>query len=162
MTSISSMKIRRVARQSLVKIHAVLQSNKSMSKEEREALKQQIQELRQIVGSTIPQVDAEEVAKRREFMASNQGLRDIFNALWMILLPYTENAVLTKDGYTKFYQALNIALVGKHTFENLVVNVDQDWANDIQLFGELNKNNFFDFLLEIIGIRAPFSRAQAY
>lgn len=151
MSSLSSIKIRREARQKLVKVQGMLRS-KGLTKDEKEELKKQIAEFRQIINTAALEVDKEEVNKRREFLAANPGLQDIFNALWMIFFPYSEGSVLTKEGYTKFYQAISIALVGKHCFEDLAANIDKDWAYDTDQFGELNKTNFFDFLFETIGM----------
>lgn len=124
---------------------------KGIDAEQKEALRQQAVACRQIINNTVVEMDKEEVQKRRMFLAANPGLQDIFNALWMIFLPHTENGILTKDGYSKFYQSICVALVGKHSFEDLLANVDQDWVTDTNLFGQLSKDNFFDFLFETIG-----------
>lgn len=150
MSSLSSIKIRRTARQKLIKLQNMLRA-KGLSDEQKAELKNQIDQCRVTINTIEVEVDKDEILRRREFLASNQGLQDIFNALWMIFYPHCTDNVLTKEGYTKFYQAISIALVGRHCFEDLTANIDKDWEYDQKIFGALNKENFFDFLFETIG-----------
>ncbi|RYH17308.1 hypothetical protein EON65_28780 [archaeon] len=150
MSSITTLKLRRDARSKLTKTLSLLRSK--MTKQEREAIDKEIIALRNVINNEIAaEIDSEELISRREFLATNPGLHDIFEAIWMIFLPYTENGVLTKPGYTRFYQAISVALVGKQSFEDITANVDIDWATDVRIFGQLNKTNFLDFLFETIG-----------
>lgn len=161
MSALTTMKIRRDARSKLTKTLSLLRSK--MTKQERDTIEKEIVSLRNIINSEIAaEIDPEELKSRREFLATNPGLHDIFEAIWLIFLPHTENGVLTKAGYTRFYQAISVALVGKQSFEDITANLDIDWATDVRIFGQLNKTNFLDFLFETIGKFTLFHTLHYY
>eukprot|EP01031_Cornospumella_fuschlensis_P032515 gene32515-39311_t len=155
------MKIRRDARSKLTKTLSLLRSK--MTKAEREAIDKEIASLRSTINNEVAaEIDPEELKSRREFLATNPGLHDIFEAIWLIMLPHTENGVLTKAGYSRFYQAISVALVGKQSFEDITANLDIDWATDVRIFGQLDKTNFMDFLFETIEVYAGMVNPHYY
>jgi hypothetical protein len=115
-------------------------------------MSQRVLELRSQLDSIESQVNPAELAARREFLQKNKGMLDIFNTFWLILLSYTTDGFLSKEGYTKFHHAIEIALAGQPTFADLdQAALDADWTYDKLLYGNLNKAAFFDMLFEVIG-----------
>eukprot|EP01039_Chlorochromonas_danica_P007042 gene7042-7787_t len=149
MSSASSHRTRREARQRLLSIQNLLRTE-DLSVRDQDALKKEMKSLRETINADLTDIDRDEIAKRRKFVEGNPGLRDIFHAMWMIFFPYTLDGVLTKEGYKKFHQAMDIALVGRNSFEDLLLDLESDWEVDCRLFGQLDKHNFFDFLFETI------------
>eukprot|EP01032_Pedospumella_encystans_P014684 gene14684-16846_t len=110
-----------------------------------------IVELRQKLDSVESQIDASEISARRTFLQKNKGLFDIFNTFWVTLMSYTMDGFLSKEGYSKFHHAVEIALAGEATFANVDEQaVNADWTYDRMLYGNLNKIAFFDMLFELI------------
>lgn len=99
------------------------------------------------------EITKDEIASRRQFLAENPGLRDTFRAIWMVFVPYTENGILSKDGYLKFQQVIHVALIGpsNHVLEDVSANIDRELAHDNILFGPLNEQAFYDLMFETLG-----------
>lgn len=111
-----------------------------------------IVQLRGKLDSVESQINPTEIAARREFLHKNKGLLDIFNTFWVILLVYTTDGFLSKEGYSKFHHAVEIALAGEATFASVDEQaLNADWTYDRMLYGNLNKIAFFDMLFELIG-----------
>jgi hypothetical protein len=128
----------------------MLRSN-GLSEEQRQGMLKNIVELRNKLDSVDSQVDPAEIAARRDFLNKNKGMLDVFNTFWVILLVHTTDGYLSKEGYTKFHRAIEIALAGEATFKEIdQQTVDIDWTYDKLLYGNLNKLAFFDMLFEII------------
>jgi hypothetical protein len=139
----------------------MLRSN-DLSAEQRKAMSAHVLELRNKLDSIESQINPSEIAARREFLQKNKGMHDIFNTFWVTLLAYTTDGFLSKEGYTKFHHAIEIALAGQPTFADVdQAAVDADWTYDKLLYGNLNKPAFFDMLFEIIGKRIR-TRATTY
>ncbi len=100
-------------------------------------------------------ISKDEILSRRQFLQHNPGLKDTFRAIWMVFYPYTENGILTKDGYLKFQQVLNVALISseKSLLEEIAVNLDNEYMHDTSVFGSLSEEVFYDLLFETIGMK---------
>lgn len=142
----------------------MLRSN-DLTADQRKAMSAHIVELRSKLDSIETQINPAEVSARRDFLKKNKGMLDIFNTFWLTLLSYTNDGFLSKEGYTRFHHAIEIALADHPTFVDIdQATVDADWTYDKLLYGNLNKAAFFDMLFEIIGKhlqRARFHSAQS-
>lgn len=142
---------RRETKRQVITIRTMLRSN-DLTADQRNAMSQRVLELRSQLDSIESQVNPAELAARREFLQKNKGMLDIFNTFWLILLSYTTDGFLSKEGYTKFHHAIEIALAGQPTFADLdQAALDADWTYDKLLYGNLNRAAFFDMLFEVIG-----------
>jgi hypothetical protein len=97
-------------------------------------------------------LNTDELRRRRKIIDSNQGLQDVFIGLWIAVFPYTRDNVLTENGYIRFFNAFQIAMLGFNDYKDFRQPLALDWKNDTLAFGELNKEAFFDLLFELIEI----------
>lgn len=149
---------RREYRRRIIGIQTVLRSN-DIATEDKAEMQKQIQRLRtQIerlsnIGGKGKETDVttEEIQQRRDFIEHNSGLKDIFGAFWLIFLPYTANNELSKDGYIKFQQMIQVALVGNAKFDDLLTHMDHDYQHDLSVFTKFDQQGFYDLLFETIG-----------
>lgn len=142
---------RRETKRQVIALRTMLRSN-DLSAEQRNAMSNHILELRSKLDSAESHINPNEIAKRRDFLQKNKGMLEIFNTFWVILLGYTTDGYLSKEGYGKFHHAIDIALAGQATFLDVdQASVDADWTYDKLLYGSLNKTAFFDMLFEVIG-----------
>lgn len=109
--------------------------------------------LRNELDKVEAEINFEEIASRRRFLAKNKGLFDIFNTLWVTLMAYTSNqGFLSKEGYIKFHRAMQISLIGFKGFETIPDStIEADYMHDKRLYGPISKDAFFDMLFETIG-----------
>jgi hypothetical protein len=157
----SASNVRRDTKRQVIALRTMLRSN-DLSAEQRKAMSAHVLELRNKLDSIESQINPSEIAARREFLQKNKGMHDIFNTFWVTLLAYTTDGFLSKEGYTKFHHAIEIALAGQPTFADVdQAAVDADWTYDKLLYGNLNKSAFFDMLFEIIG-KGIRTRATTY
>lgn len=142
---------RRETKRQVIALRTMLRSN-DLSADQRNAMSEHILDLRSKLDSAESHVNPKEIAQRREFLQKNKGMLEIFNTFWVILLGYTSDGYLSKEGYGKFHHAIDIALAGQPTFLELdQAAVDADWTYDKLLYGSLNKVAFFDMLFEVVG-----------
>lgn len=142
---------RRETKRQVIALRTMLRSN-DLSNDQRNAMSSHVLELRSKLDSIESQINPTEIAARREFLKKNKGMLEIFNTFWVILLGYTSDGFLSKEGYTKFHHAIEISLAGQPTFAEVDQSaVDADWTYDKLLYGNLNKTAFFDMLFEVIG-----------
>lgn len=142
---------RRETKRQVIALRTMLRSN-DLSAEQRNAMSNHILELRSKLDSAESHINPNEIAKRRDFLQKNKGMLEIFNTFWVILLGYTTDGYLSKEGYGKFHHAIDIALAGQATFLDVdQASVDADWTYDKLLYGSLNKTAFFDMFFEVIG-----------
>jgi hypothetical protein len=145
------MENRRETKRQVIALRTMMRS-KELTDVQRTEVSTHIDELRTKLDSIETQVDSNEINTRREFLRQNKGLFDVFNTFWGILLSFTEDGFLSKEGYTKFHHALEIVLAGLPTWAELdQASVDSDWTHDKLLYGSFNKQAFFDMLFETIG-----------
>lgn len=145
------MEIRRETKRQVIALRTMLRSQ-GLTTQQRAEMEANIVQLRGKLDSVESQINPAEIAARREFLHKNKGLLDIFNTFWVILLVYTTDGFLSKEGYSKFHHAVEIALAGEATFAGVDEQaVNADWTYDRMLYGNLNKMAFFDMLFELIG-----------
>jgi len=150
------MDTRRETKRQVIALRTMLRSQ-GLSAEQRRNMEANIVELRQKLDSVESQIDASEISARRTFLQKNKGLFDIFNTFWVTLMSYTMDGFLSKEGYSKFHHAVEIALAGEATFANVDEQaLNADWTYDRMLYGNLNKIAFFDMLFELIGKSPDF------
>lgn len=149
---------RREYRRRIIGIQTMLRSHDIKTEDKAEMQKQilrlrgQTQKLSNIGDKTKEtDVTSEEIAQRREFVESNGGLKDIFTTFWLIFLPYTSNNELTKEGYIKFQQMIQVALIGNSNFDDMLTTVEYDFTHDLSVFNKFDQQGFNDLLFETIG-----------
>ncbi len=157
---------RRDLKRNVISLQTMLRA-KEISAEERMELSKQLSKVRAELytpsdrdGATSQKlhdgdISKDEILSRRQFLHNNPGLKDTFRAIWMVFYPYTENGILTKDGYLKFQQVLNVALISseKSLLEEIAVNLDNEYMHDTSIFGSLSEEVFYDLLFETIGMK---------
>ena len=167
MTKRTSMKLtaeaaknkRREYRRRIIGIQTMLRSNDIKTEDKAEMQQQiirlrgQIQKLSSHIGENTKETDVtmEEIQQRRDFVEQNPGLKDIFSTFWMIFLPFTTHEVLTKEGYMKFQQMIQVALIGNRQFDDLLTTIEDDYQHDLSIFHTFNQQGFHDLLFETIG-----------
>lgn len=144
------MEKRRELKRSIISLNTLLRS-RDLAVNKRKELEKKIQTQREQLDSTEMKLNTAEIESRRQFIANNRGLHDVFTAIWVTLVSYTEDGALTKEGYSKFHHAIDIVLAGHRNFGPVnQADLDNDWTHDTMLFGPLKKEAFFDYLFEII------------
>lgn len=123
------------------------------SAESRNNLQKSIQETRSKLQKLRTDNNIVGKEPRKQLLDFTQPLRDIFLSFWATFLPYTENGYLTKEGYTKYSEAMMISLMHVHHFDNLQLIAEGDWEIEKQFFGNLDKDGFFEMLMETLGKR---------
>ncbi len=93
-------------------------------------MERKIVDLRRRLQELAPEFDRNELLRRRDFLYSNPGLRDIFRALWLVFFGFTEDGYLSREGYGKFNHAIAIALLGASPNEDLTASIEADWLHD--------------------------------
>lgn len=145
------METRRETKRQVIALRTMLRSQ-GLTAQQRADMEANIVQLRGKLDSVESQINPTEIAARREFLHKNKGLLDIFNTFWVILLVYTTDGFLSKEGYSKFHHAVEIALAGEATFASVDEQaLNADWTYDRMLYGNLNKIAFYDMLFELIG-----------
>ena len=123
-------------------------------------VKNRISELKQELRSapiSINEEDRVQILSRRSILGANKSLCDIFASIWLAIFHMTEEGVLTDSGFIKFHSLLVRALEGRS-----IITAGGDSAEDTEtdlvyakaVYGLLNNEGFFDYLLETIGIAA--------
>lgn len=141
---------RREVKQKIVALQTMLRA-RDISTDNRLLIEKQIAELRKQSLTVQSAVTKEMIQKRRDFVENNPGLKDIFQAMWMVFFKYTNDGYLSKEGYIKFNRAILIALGGFKSFEDLQGMLESDWNHDKTVFGPFDRQGFFDLLFETIG-----------
>lgn len=140
----------REIRRNIILIHADLRS-KNRSDEERAELVEALERLQaESERADTLTISQEEIESRGKIVASKKGLLDVFTGLWISVFPYTREKVLTQNGYLKFFHAFRVAILGFHDYQVFKPSLLADWKNDSLVFGELNKERFFDLLFELL------------
>ena len=106
----------------------------------------------QLINIKAQKTDYETIKKRREILVANSGLRDVFTAFWLTLSgTCDENGCLSKQGYIRFHEAVQQALLGEvDTDENRKASAEIEWLQEIEVHGDINQTAFCDVLFETI------------
>ena len=120
-------------------------------------LKEKIRSIEASLRDGEPERDEAEIEQRRAVLASNQGLSDVFNSLWMTVAVMTdENNCLTKRGYVRFFLVLAKVLGSYVSEEETRPSVEEDFLHDTEVYGPISKTIFFDLIFEVIETWAVF------
>ena len=97
-------------------------------------------------------LDPNEIQRRRQSLASNNELKEIFTMFWLVISPDASYGYLSKEAYIRFNMLLQKALMGD------AINDEEsrecayaDYAYDVAVHGEVNEITFYDMLSELIG-----------
>jgi len=108
-------------------------------------------------------VDPELIKSRREIIAKNEGLRDIFAAIWVTVIGMTDaERNLTKGGYIRLMIAIARALSGDMNEELAAQTAEDDWYHDREVYGPISRDVLFDILYELIETWTEFVDADYY
>jgi hypothetical protein len=144
---------RREIKRKIISLQTMLRVN-DMTADNKRLLEKNIIELRKslLTLNTKPNLNyKDQIIQRRKFIETNPGLRDIFQALWLVFGKYTNDGFLSKEGYSKFNHAIQMAVVGARSFDDINQIIESDWVYDKAVFGPFNQQGFFDLVFETIG-----------
>lgn len=146
------MSIRRDTKRQLIALRTLLRSKQATQDQVYEIEARILNLEGQLSGAAQDDKDLALRLKRREILASNSGLHEVFEAFWTTFSSFTDsNANLTKDGYLKFNQYLQCALVGQgEGQEKILQNAENEWDQDTRLHGPIDMLVFWDILFETI------------
>ena len=101
---------RRDGKREIINLHTLL-STADMTEDNRAEIKEKIRYIEEELREGEPEYNEEEILRRREILASNQGRYDIFNSMWSSVAVQTDSQnCLTQAGYVRFQLVLFKAL----------------------------------------------------
>lgn len=123
------------------------------------ALKKQYADL--IQGKELTITD-EEIDERTSVIESTPELAECFGAFWFVMLPHTVDGILQRPAYIKLQMCLQQCLGGTIPEAEAIANAEADWAQDVYLFGPMNKAAFFGVLFEVLHDQVDIQFTQNY
>jgi len=123
----------------------------SASNGEQELIQKEIFRLRNQLHKQRVEINKVKKESRRNVLQAFPVISDILLSFWAAFLPYTQDGFLSKNGYARFSEAMQIALLHAHHYESLDAIVNADWPLEKTLFGSFDKAAFIDLMLETLG-----------
>ena len=126
---------------------------------DRKELEIKINQLKKHLITTDREISRSLIVNRRTFLSNNKDIRNIFLAFWLALLNsgyVKDSGELSKEGYVKFFYALEVALLGFQSYESLENYFSSLYNQDLLYFGSLNQESFFDLLFEFCELWSNF------